>query len=379
MATAETALGGWVPLVNLNKGSTIPLRFVLQLAHKGAPSHIRDGFRETVILHHILDRQTLNADHLVLTNHTCRELVLKITATVSDTSMNPGYSETRFLFITGTFFLLCMPTLRSRKSLLICVEEARIANGFTRGEHDERFEAQVHAYRVGRALHRCDLFFQKDRDEIVVEAILGDGDASRLHILWQRTRPTNIQWLLVHHGQGERRPFQGERVRHRGCRLLLMFLMKLGVLGTTFKEVHKRGVQVAQLLLQGYTRHLMQPVILGLLLELCQAFTTLGEGEPFVSLGVRISAFSQRPVVNHTTAAEGTSKDILLCIGRVEPIAISAFVFHTLHDNTTCFNCLYVFQRILLCTFAPFLPRLKTGAFWRIPVKVSLVINTLAL
>src|SRR6184192_3997285 len=75
MTTIETALRGRIPLVNLDKGTSIPLSFVFELSHKLAPSHIRDGLSETVVFDHILDLKTLDAYDLVLTYDLGRELV----------------------------------------------------------------------------------------------------------------------------------------------------------------------------------------------------------------------------------------------------------------------------------------------------------------
>src|SRR5712691_381570 len=67
MTTIETALRGRVPLVNLDKGTSIPFSLVCELSHKLTPSHIRDGFRKCVVLYHILDGKALDAYDLVLT------------------------------------------------------------------------------------------------------------------------------------------------------------------------------------------------------------------------------------------------------------------------------------------------------------------------
>ncbi|GHO48939.1 hypothetical protein KSX_71020 [Ktedonospora formicarum] len=60
MATVETAFTRWVPLVNLDQGSTIPVRFVVELRHKFRPSDIADGLTELAIFDHVLDGQRLN-------------------------------------------------------------------------------------------------------------------------------------------------------------------------------------------------------------------------------------------------------------------------------------------------------------------------------
>ncbi len=54
MSTVGTALGRWVPLVDLDKGSTVPCRFVFQLAHELTPTYVTDGLSQAVVLDHVL-------------------------------------------------------------------------------------------------------------------------------------------------------------------------------------------------------------------------------------------------------------------------------------------------------------------------------------
>src|SRR5436309_15104518 len=88
MTAIKAAFGRWVELVNLDKDSSIPLGFVFQLPHKFRPSYIRDGFRKTMVLYHILDLQTLHAYDLVLAYDLSREFVLIVTSPISYTGMD---------------------------------------------------------------------------------------------------------------------------------------------------------------------------------------------------------------------------------------------------------------------------------------------------
>ena len=71
MTTVKAAFGGGVPFVDLDEGAPIPGSFVLQLPHELTPSHLGDGFGEAVVLHHVLDGQTLDAYDLVLAYDLC--------------------------------------------------------------------------------------------------------------------------------------------------------------------------------------------------------------------------------------------------------------------------------------------------------------------
>jgi hypothetical protein len=97
MPTAVTPLRGWIPLVNLDKGSPIPCGFVLQLAGEFTPSHIANTRSQGVVLDHVLDGQTLDADHLVLVNNTGREFLLIIPPSISNLGMDLSNFEPGFV------------------------------------------------------------------------------------------------------------------------------------------------------------------------------------------------------------------------------------------------------------------------------------------
>ena len=86
MSTIETAFRGRVPLVNLDKGSAIPLRFVFELPHQLRPSDIRDGLSEFVVFQHASYVQVLNSYQSVVFAEVGRELVGCIFADID----NPG-------------------------------------------------------------------------------------------------------------------------------------------------------------------------------------------------------------------------------------------------------------------------------------------------
>ena len=100
----------WIPTIDFDEGSSVPLALVFQLADKLTPSDITDSFGQTVVFDHVLDGQTLHADHLVFVDDACREFVLVVSPTVIDTGMNTGDLTTCFLPVLGTFFLFRMPT-----------------------------------------------------------------------------------------------------------------------------------------------------------------------------------------------------------------------------------------------------------------------------
>src|SRR6266536_3218765 len=143
MTTSETALRGRIPLVNLDERSPVPLCFVLELPHKLAPSHIRDGLRKFVILDHVLDVQTLDAYDLVLAYDLCRELVLRVTPPISNPGMNTSHFQLSLASVLRAFLLLSMSTLRLGQFLFILGKERGVSVGLTIARDDHRLQAQV--------------------------------------------------------------------------------------------------------------------------------------------------------------------------------------------------------------------------------------------
>src|SRR5207302_11299748 len=101
--------------------------------------------------------------------------------------------------------------------------------------------------------------------------------------------------------------------------------LKLWILGSALKEVHKCTVQIAKSLLQGNRGHITEPTIFFLEFSqhgreriICKILTSLG-----------IGSFTGRkcPIVHEATASERLHKNMLLSIGRIEPILIRPLRF----------------------------------------------------
>ena len=253
MSTIKATLAGRVPLVNLDEGATIPRRFVFQLGHKLAPSHIRDGFAQCGMLDHILDLKTLNADRLVFTDQACREFVKEVRTSVSNPSVNPGNFETGLVSILGAFFLFRVATLGFCQFPLICGEKLGIANRFPIGEHDKRFQAQVSPNGVFCGGQQGNVIFHQDAHEVASCTILGHRHTRWRCAFWQRTRPHHRK-RLFHLGKGDVPILVDKGGVGIGCRLSVAFLFEGRVRSASLKEIDERPVQVSEGLLQGDRR-----------------------------------------------------------------------------------------------------------------------------
>src|SRR6266568_3022986 len=255
MATVKTAFGRGIPLVNLDQVSSIPCCFVFQLGHKLRPTHITDGLGKTVVLDHVLDLQALDADRLVFTNQTGRELMQEVTASISNTGMDTSNLLTGFGSILAPLLFAGMSSLRFCQLLLIFLEELGVPHHLTSREDDERFQAQVSPYTLLTWFKRFDLFFYQQRHKVAVCTVFGDGDTAWCCAIGQRTTPTHVK-RFSHLCQGELGAIPLERIGRIGSRLPMTFLLERGVLGTPLKEIEKCPIQMAQGLLQGNRRDL---------------------------------------------------------------------------------------------------------------------------
>src|SRR5713101_6380659 len=104
-----TGLRRWVPLINLDQGSSVPFGFVLELTDELTPSDITDRFCKAVVLDHVLDSQALHANHLVFVYDACTELVLIVPSPILDPGMDTSDFQAGFVAVLGAFLFPGMP------------------------------------------------------------------------------------------------------------------------------------------------------------------------------------------------------------------------------------------------------------------------------
>src|SRR2546427_253136 len=105
MATARAGLTGRIPPINLDHRAPVPLRLVFELAHKFAPAHVGNHLGERGMGHHVLDREALDHDRLVLTDQASRKLVLMVSASIGYSGIDFGDSAPLFLAVLRALLL----------------------------------------------------------------------------------------------------------------------------------------------------------------------------------------------------------------------------------------------------------------------------------
>src|SRR6266567_1695186 len=159
MTTIETTLRRRVELVDLHKGSPIPLCFVFELTDKLTPPNIRNSFSKFMVLYHILDLQALDTDNLVFAYDIGRELVLIITSSIGYPGMDTSNLELCLTTVLATFFLLGMLSLSMSQLLFIFGKELGISIGMSVARDDHRLQPHVKPYLLVYYWQVLDIFF----------------------------------------------------------------------------------------------------------------------------------------------------------------------------------------------------------------------------
>ncbi len=228
MLTGMTSLRRWVPLIDLDQGSSVPLALVFQLTDKLTPSDILNSFCQGMILDHVLDCQALHAHHLVFVNNACTELMLVVSSPVGNTSMDLGNFETGFVPVLRAFLFLGMPPLRFCQPCLIFGKVVGIAHTFSGREHNHRLDTKIETDHLIHNGKRLDVILYQNGNKVAVRTILGDRDRTGFGVCGQRSMPVDIQ-RLMHLGKSQRRAIPRERIGGIGSRLIMLLFLECWV------------------------------------------------------------------------------------------------------------------------------------------------------
>jgi len=143
MPTGMTSSRTGIPLVNLDKRAPVPRRFVLEQAHERSPADIMNRFCQRRVLGHYFHAQTLDADRLVLTDQSSRELMQEVLTTISNSDIDACNLPARLVAILRAAYLSSKTPLRPRQLLLFLLEVAWVANLLTAVQDYDIMQAQI--------------------------------------------------------------------------------------------------------------------------------------------------------------------------------------------------------------------------------------------
>ena len=103
VTTISAALATRKPSVNFYQCPTIPLALVFQLTNQFRPACISNCLSQFMVLHHVLHRQILDGNRLVLAHQSSGQLVKKIFTSICDSCLNSSNFTSSLLSIIRAF------------------------------------------------------------------------------------------------------------------------------------------------------------------------------------------------------------------------------------------------------------------------------------
>ena len=97
---------------------SVTLRLIGELPEEFSPCGVPDALRQLMIFHHVLGREALNADDVVLSHDLSRELLLAISSHVSDMLLKTGDPQASLLAVLASLLLSGKLTLKASELLL---------------------------------------------------------------------------------------------------------------------------------------------------------------------------------------------------------------------------------------------------------------------
>jgi hypothetical protein len=304
MLAGMTGLRRGIPAVNLDQSSSIPLGLIFQLAYKLAPADITNGLAQLGVLDYVLDCQTFYADDLIFVDHASRKFLLVVPSPVSNASMNTSHLPAGFLAVFPALLFPRIASLSLGQFLFIFGKIARIADLLPSGEDNQRRDAQIHANHLLHHGKRLNVLFNQNGDKVAIGAIFGNGDRTGLSILGKVSMPANSQ-RFSHLGKRQLTSIPRKGIRSIGSRLLLAFFLEGGIVSSSFKEVDKRSLQMAESLLQGNRGNISKPRILFLEIREHGCKIVVVEAQPVLEIGR--PAGRESPIVDKADTAKRLS------------------------------------------------------------------------
>ena len=153
MPTTRAGFAGRVPSINLDQRSAVPCRLIFKLPHQLTPAHVGNRFGKGWVLHHVLDRQALNDDRLVLTDQVRRKLVLMVSSPVGNTRMDLGHTTPLLLAVLRAGLFAGKPSLHTRQLLRIASKILGVRKALLIGGGHHGGESQIDADGLGTQAH----------------------------------------------------------------------------------------------------------------------------------------------------------------------------------------------------------------------------------
>ena len=150
VATLGAPFSRWIPFVDADQRSTIPVCLVLKLSYKLPPTNVAYGFGQLGVFDHVLDLKRLGTDYLVFVDQCGCQLMQEVLATVCNFGVNSGHLQFCFLEVCRTFLFLAQTTLVLRQLSLILVGISWVAGFPTVRSDNGILDAKINSHGIRR-------------------------------------------------------------------------------------------------------------------------------------------------------------------------------------------------------------------------------------
>ena len=130
-------------LPNSDDYLSVALRLIGELPEKFSPCGVSDALRQLMIFHHILGREALHADDVILPHNLSRELLLVVPSHVSNMLLKTGDPQASLLAVPASLLLSGKLPLKASELLLTLGEVLGVFVFISIAGDNEIFDTEV--------------------------------------------------------------------------------------------------------------------------------------------------------------------------------------------------------------------------------------------
>ena len=312
MAAIATEFRRRKETVNAQDLPVSPLRFVLAEANELAPSCIRNGLCQTMILDHASDIQGLKRYGTVLVDQFTAQLVLKVFALVGYPFVQDGDGQPCLIAGIASFDLLAQAPLSDLQPALTAVQVLGLFDLVFIAQSGKRGQPQVNGDSVNLWCWVFNFHLYLNGDEI--PTALGFRDGTVFHLAFNGAMENTLDPTYLWQIHPPVVDFEALRIADA---LLVVLAVEVRIVGAAFKEILVSTVKVFKRLLHGLTVGFFQPGVVNLE-NIRQVHSTIVVVQS--RAGIQVEAFPGCSVVviDKANMPELTSKLGLLRLIRVD-------------------------------------------------------------
>lgn len=350
VTAGRAPLAAWKEPIHLLQRFAVPITLVGQHTACRAKRSVTDRLRKVMVPDHTPDIQIFNTDRIKTAHETGRHLMQVVVSRVGNLRVNFCHGQLGALPSSRALLPSCHDPMCTCEFLRVFRRMFRVCDPLASRQRCQTTHAEVYANTCTSLGQISNRFIQTERDIVPRPTVLGYR-----HRRWGTLKvsaPANLQFPNLGQCQSSIVSIPLKRTLRILCCLLSSLFFERRILTPFLKEVLERGLQMAQGLLGGYARDLVQPLRVRLLLQLrqcCRRFVIPNR----LSVSVSIRAQSQKVIIDVSTRTENFTQFRFLLNSRVTAKTITQF-------HTSEYSCVTQKYQALA-----FLPQLKSVGFWR--------------